>query len=79
MRDELFIRADKQADEGNFKSAFRLFLAAAKAGDSSCQINVGNYYDAGKGVRRNRSAAMYWYKRAYRRREASAAHNIGVM
>lgn len=79
MRDELFIRADKQADEGNFRSAFRLFLAAAKAGDVSCQINVGNYYDAGTGVRRNRSAAMYWYKRAYRRGKASAAHNIGVM
>jgi TPR repeat protein len=79
VRDELFIRADKQADEGNFKSAFRLFLAAAKAGDSGCQINVGNYYDAGTGVRRDPSAAMYWYKRAYRRGEASAAHNIGVV
>jgi tetratricopeptide (TPR) repeat protein len=79
MRDELFIRADKQADGGDFKSAFRLFLAAAKAGDASCQINVGNFYDAGTSVRRNRSAAMYWYKRAYRRGNASAAHNIGVM
>jgi TPR repeat protein len=77
--DELFIRADKQADEGNFKSAFRLYLAAAKAGDSSCQINLGNFYDEGSGVRRNRSAAMYWYKRAYRRGEPCGAHNIGVM
>ena len=57
--DDLFMRADKLADEGDFKSAFRLFLAAAKAGDSSCQINLGNFYDDGKGVRRNRSAAMY--------------------
>jgi TPR repeat protein len=77
--DDLFIRADKQADEGNLKSAFRLFLEAAKAGDSSCQINLGNFYDAGTGVRRNRSAAMYWYKRAYRRGEPCAAHNIGVL
>ncbi len=77
--DELFARAGKQAEAGNFKSAFRLYLAAAKAGDTSCQINVGNYYDEGTGVRRNRSAAMYWYKRAYRRGRASAAHNIGVM
>jgi TPR repeat protein len=77
--DDLFMRADKLADEGDLKSAFRLFLAAAKAGDSSCQINLGNFYDDGKGVRRNRSAAMFWYKRAYRRGESSAAHNIGVM
>jgi tetratricopeptide (TPR) repeat protein len=75
----LFVRVDKQADKGNLKSAFRLFLTAAKAGDSSCQINLGNFYDDGTGVRRNRSAAMYWYKRAYRRGESSAAHNIGVM
>ena len=77
--DALFICADKHADEGNFKLAFRLYLAAAKAGDTSCQINLGNLYDQGSGVRRNRSAAMYWYKRAYRRGKASAAHNIGVM
>ena len=77
--DDLFIRADKQADAGKLKSAFRLFLAAAKAGNSSCQINLGNFYDEGTGVRRNRSAAMYWYKRAYRRGESCAAHNIAVM
>ena len=77
--DDLFIRADKQAEAGNLKFAFRLYLAAAKAGDTSCQINLGNLYDEGSGVRRNRSAAMYWYKRAFRRGAASAAHNIGVM
>ena len=77
--DDLFIRADKQADKGNFKSAFRLFLAAAKAGDSACQTNLGNFHDEGTGVRRNRPAAMYWYKRAYRRGASCAAHNIGVM
>ena len=53
-------------------------LAAAKLGDRGAQINVGNYYDDGKGVRRNRSAALYWYNRAYRR-DCSAAHNIGVL
>ncbi len=77
--DDLFIRAAKQADKGKLRSAFRLYLAAAKAGDSSCQINLGNFYDDGTGVRRNRSAALYWYKRAYRHGESCAAHNIGVM
>lgn len=77
--ESLFTRADREDERGNFKEAFRLMLAAAKVGDLGAQINVGNYYDAGKGVRRDRSAALYWYKRAYRRGDASAASNIGVL
>lgn len=77
--DELFIRANKHAEAGNLKQAFRLYLTAAKAGDTSCQVNLGNLYDEGLGVRRNRASAMYWYKRAYRRGDPSAANNIGVM
>jgi TPR repeat protein len=77
--EELFIRAAKHEENGQLRSAFRLYLAAAKAGDTSCQLNVGNFYDAGTGVRRNRLAALYWYKRAYRRGDSCAANNIGVM
>jgi len=77
--EELFIRAAKQEEKGKFRSAFQLYLAAAKSGDTSCQVNVGNFYDDGTGVRRNRKVALYWYKRAYRRGVASAASNIGVV
>jgi len=77
--EELFIRAAKQEENGELRSAFRLYLAAARAGDTSSQLNVGNFYDAGTGVRRNRVAAFYWYKRAYRRGSSSAANNIGIM
>jgi TPR repeat protein len=75
----LFVRADKQDELGRKRSAFRLMLAAAKLGDSGAQVNVGNYYDDGKGVQRNRSAALYWYKRAYRRGDSCAAHNMGAL
>lgn len=75
----LFLRADKHDEEGDLRSPFRLMLAAAKLGDIGAQINVGNYYSDGRGVRRDRSAALYWYKRAYRRGHASAASNIGVL
>ena len=61
------------------RSAFRLTLAAAKLGNASAQINVGNYYDDGTGVRRNHSAALRWYKLAYRRGDSGAAHNIGCV
>jgi TPR repeat protein len=77
--DVLFIRAAKHEENGELRSAFRLYLAGAKAGDTSCQLNVGNFYDAGTGVRRNRLAALYWYKRAYRRGVSSAASNIGII
>lgn len=77
--EELFVRAAKLEESGKLRSAFRLDLAAAKAGDTGCQLNVGNFYDAGNGVRRNRLAALYWYKRAYRRGYSAAASNIGIM
>jgi len=77
--DDLFIRAAAQEEKGKLRSAFRLYLAAAKAGDSGCQVNLGNFYDDAIGVRRNRSAALHWYKLAYRRGESIAASNIGVM
>ena len=77
--DALFSLADKKWSSGDLQGAFRLFLAAAKAGDKAAQLNVGNCYDTGSGTRRNTSAALYWYKRAYRRGDASAANNIGTV
>lgn len=77
--ESLFIRACGHEEAGELRSALRLMLAAAKLGDTSAQVNVGNYYDDGTIVRRNRSAALYWYKRAYRRGVSSGANNIGVL
>ena len=75
----LFKRASKQYDDGNLQSAFRLFLAAAKAGDSGAQLALGNFYSNGTGVRRNRARALYWYMRAYRQGYGPAASNIAVI
>jgi len=77
--EKFWVRAEKEEERGKMRSAFRLMLAAAKLGSASAQINVGNYYDEGKGVRRNRSAALRWYKLAYRRGNSGAAHNIGCV
>jgi TPR repeat protein len=74
-----FHRADKEWDQGNLQSAFRLFLAAAKAGDRAAQTNIGYFYDNGIGTRRNKATALYWYRRAYRRGDASAANNIATI
>jgi uncharacterized protein len=77
--EELFGRASRYEDQGKVRSAIRLYLIAAKNGDAGSQLNLGNLYDAGVGVRRNRDAAIYWYKRACRRGSASAANNLGVL
>ncbi len=78
---EIYLRGQKQQDEGNLKSGFRLLLAAAKLGDSGAQHNLGYTYDVGIGVRPNREAAMLWYKKAYRteRGDGSSANNIGTI
>jgi hypothetical protein len=76
---ELFYRADKEWDRGELQSAFRLFLAAANAGDRAAQTNIGNFYDMGIGRRCNKVSALYWYRRAYRRGDASAANNIATI
>jgi TPR repeat protein len=77
--DELFRRASHHHELGEMKEAFRLYFAAAKAGDASCQVNLANFYDDGIGVTRNRVAALYWHRRAYRSGDSCAAHNIGIV
>ncbi len=77
--DALFRKADKEQSNGNYKKAFALFLDAAKQGDLGCQINLGNLYADGIGVKRDREEALYWYRRAYRRGDAVAASNIASL
>jgi TPR repeat protein len=68
--DDLFLRANEHWDRGKLKSAFRLFLRGAKAGDSGAQVNLCYFYDSALGVKPNRDLALYWYRRAYRQGSA---------
>ncbi len=76
---DLFTAANDQWEKGKLNSAFRLFLSAAKSGDTGAQVNLGFFYDTGIGVKSNRASAMYWYRRAYRRGSAAGAGNIGTI
>lgn len=81
-RDEanaLFSRANEQWERGQLRSAFRLFLSGAKAGDPGAELNLGYFYDTGQGVGQNRERALYWYKRAFRHGYAGAATNLGTI
>lgn len=60
--------------------AFRLFLLIAdEIGEETALSTTGYFYDNGIGVRRNKTKAMYWYKRAYRAGSGTAAINVGLM
>jgi TPR repeat protein len=78
---DIFMRGQKQQDEGNLKSGFRLLLRAARLGDPGAQHNLGYTYDVGLGVRPNREAAMHWYKKAYRSQRGwgISASNIAII
>ena len=78
-RDRKLQEAHRQWEVGKLTSAFRLFLAVAKTGDESAQLNLGNFYSEGIGVKPNPAKALYWYRRAYRRGDGGAASNIGVL
>jgi len=75
----LYQQADKHWSRGRMRSAFHLFLAAAKAGMVPAFRTVGQFYDRGDGVKASQEAALYWYRRAYRHGSDSAANNIGCI
>lgn len=74
----LFNKADQYDEKGDFRNAFKCFLAAAKLGNTGCQINLGNYYSWGKGVRKDPDKGVYWYKKAYENGDSTGAFNLAV-
>lgn len=77
--DQLFKDASSAWDSGDLGRAFELFSQAAEAGDASCQLNLGYFYDCGLHVPRDERLARRWYLQAYRQGEASAASNIATL
>jgi TPR repeat protein len=71
--------ANEEWSRGRLRSAFRLFLAAAKNGNDLAYDTLGSFYDRGVGTKRDEDAALYWYRRAYRRGSLIAPNNIGVI
>jgi TPR repeat protein len=76
--EELFVESWRLEERGDFLAAFNCLRAAAKLGDSGSQVNLGNYYADGTGIRKDAKKAAYWYARAYRNGERSGAHNLGI-
>ena len=51
---------------------------AAEQGDAQAQYNLGNCYAFGKGVEKNLSEAVKWYRKAAEQGDAQAQYNLGV-
>lgn len=47
-------------------------------GHAGSQLNLGNFYASGTGVKKSLSKAAYWYKMAYRGGNATAARNLAI-
>jgi TPR repeat protein len=76
--EHLLTDAERLEEAGNYKAAARVLRRGAKLGNTSCQINLGNYYAAGTGVRKNLERAAHWYKTAYKNGDRSGALNLAI-
>ncbi len=50
----------------------------AGQGDAASQYNLGIKYEEGRGVTKNYTKAVYWYRKAAEQGYASAQYNLGV-
>jgi TPR repeat protein len=76
--ERLFNEAYRHEQNGDLKRAFQCLLAGARLGDSGCQINLGNFYSAGIGTRKNMAIAALWYRKAYKNGERTGALNLAI-
>src|SRR3954469_5505377 len=51
-------------DRANLKTALKVWMEAAEAGDVEAQNNVGEIYERGLGTEPNYEAAVIWYQKA---------------
>jgi TPR repeat protein len=66
-------------DRSDSKSALRVWMAAAEAGDPDAQNNVGEIYERGLGGQPDFEAAVIWYQKAAEQGYARASFNLGTL
>ncbi len=66
-------------DRADYKSALRVWMAAAEAGDADAQNNVGEIYERGLGGQPNYEAAVIWYQKAADQGYSRALFNLGTL
>lgn len=76
--DWLFREAEAKQESRDNKGAFQCLLRGAKLGDTSCMVNLGNFYAAGTGTRKDHREARLWYRRAWVLGDVCGANNLAV-
>src|SRR5947209_6425449 len=76
--ENLFNEAEKYEEKGDFTNAFKRLLIAAQLGHRMSQLNLGNFYASGTGVRKNLEKAAHWYKEAYKNGDSDGALNLAI-
>jgi hypothetical protein len=66
-------------DRADLKSALRIWMAAAEAGEAEAQNNVGEIYERGLGTEPNYEAALIWYQKAADQSYGPALFNLGTL
>lgn len=76
--EDLFLEAEQHEEKGDFRAAFKRLLAAAQLGHGMSQLNLGNFYASGTGVRKDLEKAAHWYKKAYKNGDNDGALNLAI-
>jgi len=66
-------------DRANLKTALKVWMEAAEAGDAEAQNNVGEIYERGLGTEPNYDAAVIWYQKAAAQGNSRAQFNLGTL
>jgi hypothetical protein len=66
-------------DRADYKSALRIWMDAANAGDAEAQTNVGEIYERGLGDSPNYEAAAIWYQKAADQGYTRGLFNLGTL
>lgn len=66
-------------DRADYKSALRVWMTAAEAGDPDAQNNVAEIYERGLGGQPNFEAAVIWYQKAADQGYSRALFNLGTL
>ncbi|MBL1140670.1 MAG: sel1 repeat family protein [Proteobacteria bacterium] len=69
----------KAFDNGDYETAFSLWLPLAESGDSDAQNYLGIIYYLGLGTNKDINKALEWYERAAKAGHADAQRNYGDM
>lgn len=66
-------------DRADYKTALRVWMPSAEAGDAEAQAHVGEIFERGLGGEPNYPAALSWYRKSAAQGNTRAQFNLGTM